>query len=179
MIKLILASVFILFCAFSASFAEEKTGDKHEKHDESEKHEDHEGHEKGDEHKDEKEHGHEEEENTAVGPDKGILEKSEHGFKLSPQAIKSFDLKTQNYLNPTAEFPRATLVEVKEEKFVYRLRDGWIKKVPVKVLGKHKLVVNLELSQFHAGDQIIVGGTGFVRVSELVVEEGVSEGHSH
>ena len=192
--RLIFLFIFVLSVT-KVSWAKKET-DSHahdeKEHTESEKHDDHDGEkeehkdEKGDEHGDEHGEGHgeghgeeDEEANSAVGPDKGILEKSENGFKLSPEAIKSFELKTQSFANVRAQFPRPTLVEIKEDKFVYRIRDGWIKKIPVKLIKKEKDLVILELSQFKGGDQIIVGGTGFVRVSELVAEEGMAEGHSH
>lgn len=136
------------------------------------------GAENGD-HEHEKAEGHEEEGGSAVGPDKGILEKGENGFRLSPEAIESFELKMQNFSKNTLDLPRTSLVEIKDDKFVYRIRDGWIKKVSVKVIKKNKETAILELSQFKIGDQIIISGTGFVRVSELVAEEGVSHGHSH
>lgn len=142
--------------------AQEHKGEGHEDHEEEEQDGDHE--EKG---------------SSAVGPDKGIIEKGENGFKLSPEAIHSFELKMQNILRNISEYPRLTLVEVKDEKFVYRFRDGWIKRTAVKVIKKSKELVTLEISSFKAGDKIIVDGTGFVRVSELVAEEGVSHGHSH
>lgn len=152
--------------------------DNHKNHDD---HADHSDHNEKDEHGDANHDDHEEEGegSSGVGPDKGILEKSEQGFKLSPEAIKSFELKIQTVSNKSSEFPRATLVEIKDGKFVYRIRENWIKRVSVKVLKKNKDTVILELSQFQAGDKIIVGGTGFIRVSELVAEEGVSHGHSH
>lgn len=38
----------------------------------------------------------EESESAKVGPDKGILEANEHeGFKLSPEALRNFNIKTQ------------------------------------------------------------------------------------
>jgi len=178
--KKLLILVALVFSVSKLSFAEEKHDDH--AHDEKEHKESDEHGEEGHDDHGEEEHGDEhegEEENSAVGPDKGILEKSENGFKLSPEAIKSFELKTQKFVNNQAQFPRPTLVEVKEEKFVYRMRDGWIKKIPVKVLKKDKVLVTLELSQFKNGDEIIVSGTGFVRVSELVAEEGMAEGHAH
>lgn len=149
-----------------------------EDHDESENHSNHEDH---DRHGEKEEHGddHEEEGSSVVGPDKGIMEKSEKGFKLSPEALQSFELKTQNISGQISEYPRSTLVEIKDGKFVYRMRESWIKKISVKVIKKNKDTVILELSQFQAGDKVIVGGNGFVRVSELVTEEGVSHGHSH
>lgn len=180
---LILTSFLILFQTEQLSadsdkkeHVKEENHDHNEKESQEHKNENHEDHKDGDEHDD---HEEEEESSSAVGPDKGILEKGENGFKLSSEATKSFELKVQNISSHTSEYPRATLVEVKSEQFIYRLRDGWIKKTAVKVIKKNKDTVILEISLIKAGDKVIVEGTGFVRVSELVAEEGVSHGHSH
>ncbi len=150
-------------------------GDEHA-HEEGEKDE----HAHGKEEKDE--HGHEEggeEENSAIGPGKGITEKSENGFKLSEKAIKNFDIKTMVATSNTIELVRSALVEVRDQKYVYRMRDGWIKKVQVRVLSKEKSKVVLEISDVRSTDLIITGGAGFVRTAEIITEEGVSHGHSH
>lgn len=153
-------------------------------HDESEVKEDEHGHNhaENDEHSDE--HGHSddhggEEENGAIGPDKGITAKSANGFKLSQEAIKSFALKTEPLNSETVETSEGSLVTIKDFKGVYRVRDQWIKRVPVKVLSKKNNRLTIEVSERAAGDQIVTQGAGFLRGAELVVEEGVSHGHSH
>lgn len=122
---------------------------------------------------------HEDEGGSAVGPGKGITEKSALGFRLSPEAIKTFELKFQPLDKGTLEVPANGLVEVKSDRFVYRVRDGWIRRVPIKLIRKNSRSVVLQVSDAQPGDQVIVGGTGFVRTAEMVAEEGVSHGHSH
>lgn len=172
----------------SHSAVKDEHGHADEEHTEEdgEAHADHDDHKKDDEHAaDKDEHGHgdehteEEEENSVAGPDKGILEKGEKGFKLSPEATKTFELKTENIKSKTIDISKKSLVEIKNDKFIYRIRDGWIKKIAVKVLRKDKTQATVDLSQFKDGDQIITNGVGYVRTAELVVEEGVTSGHSH
>ncbi len=148
---------------------EEKDVHDHEKkdehgHDEKDEH----GHEHGKdepEHDEKDEHGHEEEgENSAIGPDKGILEKGKNGFKLSPEAVINFGITTAKVQNPS-QIPPAAIVKVKDEKFVYRFSESWVKK--------------LHLDDVSTGDDLIITGTGFVRTAEIVAEEGMAEGHSH
>lgn len=160
----LIASIFVFAGVGSKLLANEdkhehKPGEKHE-HEENEK-DDH-GHEKEEHDKDE--HGHEEEENSAVGPDKGILEKGKNGFKLSPEAVTNFGISTAKVQNPS-QIPAAAIVKVKDEKFVYRFSEGWVKK--------------LHLDDVSAGDDLIISGTGFVRIAEVVATEGMAEGHSH
>lgn len=157
---------------------EEAHGEKEHAHSEGEKHEEKEGEshahkegeEKGEGHahgegEEEGEHGEEGEEGGVIGPDKGITAKGPNGFTLSKEAWASFEIKIQE-VDASSVMPKAALVQIKDGKFYYRIRKGWIKRVPY-------------TSKFQQGDQVIVGGTGFVRTAELVVEEGVSHGHSH
>lgn len=131
-------------------------------------------------HDEDHEESHEDKEaSSVVGPDKGLTAKSEHGFKLSVEAEKAFDLKYQAYSGETFEAPVATLVEIKNSRYIYRVHEGWIKKVPAQVLKKTASSVFLKVLGLEAGDQILIQGTGFVRTAEMVAEEGVSHGHSH
>lgn len=112
------------------------------------------------------EHDHQEgdhdEAGGAVGPEKGITEKGALGFKLSPEALQNFGVKTAKH---AGGLPQGGLVKIKDGKFAYRLRDGWIKR--------------LALGELRAGDDVIVEGVGFVRTAEIAAEEGVAHGHSH
>ena len=202
--KLVLLILVGIFCTTPSFLYAQKDEHGHEhdtkdsgvKHSEEENHADHEDEESHDEHgaehgedhdehhdeKSNKSQAHDKEEDessSAIGPDKGILEKSKEGFKLSPEAIKTFELKTEVIKTKTIEIIRHALLEIKNEKFIYRIRDGWIKKVSVSVLNKNIQKVTVDISQFKDGDLIITNGVGFVRTAELVVEEGVSHGHSH
>lgn len=129
-------------------------------------------------------HQHEDEDhgsevNSAVGPDKGIREKNENGFKISPEATMAFDFKVQSLTGKITEIPRAALVDIKNDQFVYRLREGWLKRLKMKILTKNKQKLTIELSDYKEGDQIVVSAVGFVRTAEMVAEEGVAHGHSH
>ena len=166
--------------ASEAKHSEEENHATHEEEDSHDEHGTEHGEEHGEEHDESQTHDKEDDESSSViGPDKGILEKSKEGFKLSPEAIKTFELKTEIIKAKTIEIIRPALLEIKNEKFIYRIRDGWIKKVSVMVLNKNSQRVTVDISQFKVGDLIITNGVGFVRTAELVVEEGVSHGHSH
>lgn len=116
---------------------------------------------------------------SLIGPEKGILAKSGNGMKLAKEAMNSFQIKTISYSQKNPGIPLSALVEVRDHYFIYTLKEGWIKKIKVKVLKKTKDTVWLESSQWKEGEQIIIQGTGFIRVSELITEEGLSHGHSH
>jgi hypothetical protein len=193
--KTILFITLLSFSAFGADNhdehsheAEEKAAHKEEHgkeedhaHSDSEKHDEHEG--KEDEHAGHDEHGEEEggheEENSAIGPNKGILAKGPNGFKLSPEAVKNFGFKTADINSKVLTLPKQALVHVKAEKFVYRIRDEWIKRLSVKVINKNPTTVTVEIPEYTANDKIIISGNGFIRTTEIVVEEGATEGHSH
>lgn len=145
--------------------------------DQEHKHSDEDEHDHPDEH--DKDEDHKSEASSAVGPDKGIVEKNEKGFKLSPEAYKAFDFKVENLTGKIFTLPRLALVEIKNDKFIYRVRQGWIKRLQIKVLKKDKQKLTVELSQYQEGDQVIVNAVGFIRTAEMVAEEGVSHGHSH
>ncbi len=163
-----------------------------DKHDHSEdtpqepdakKHEDdHSEHEDNhdDEHKDDHDdHAEESEENSAIGPDKGILEKGDLGFKLSPEAISNFKVTLQKVESTRFEMNRSGLIEIKDNKYVYVSRDGWIRKIPVSVISKTPNTLVLFGTDIKSGDSIIVTGGGFVRTAEIISEEGMAHGHSH
>ncbi len=137
----------------------EATTDSHDHDDEKEhKHADGEEAHEGDEHG-------EEEGGSVTGPDKGILEKGENGFKLAPEAIATFEMKTGTVTTSLQSLPKEVIVSIKDKKYVYRVRDGWIKRV--------------RINDIKPGDQIVIAATGFVRTAEMVAEEGVAQGHSH
>lgn len=144
--------------------------------------EDEHGHE--DEHSDEGEHahgdeGHEEEGGGSVGPDKGITEKAEAGFKLSPESIKTIGIQTKAYSGGLLQLPLEAIVTMKTEKTVFRLRSGWYKRVKIEILNKNPQTTSIKSTSFRDGDQIVITGTGFLRIAEIFAEEGASHSHSH
>ncbi len=124
------------------------------------------------------EEGEHEEASANVGPDKGIVEKSEkEGIKLSDEAIKTMGIKTIDVQSQQIEIPIAALVRIKDEKYVFRLRNGWFKRVEFKVIQKGADKLTLNSSDLSAGDKVAIEGLGFLRTSEIYSEEGAT--HSH
>lgn len=184
---ILLAFLFTGLASLSSFASEDHDHEKDHQHteQESEKHDDHDEPTKEDHPHDEEEKDHDhkeeahEEKSSAVGADKGILEKNSEGFKLAPEAIASFGLEMRTLGSSVFEIPHEALVIVKMEKAIYRVRNGWIRRVPVKVIKKQNKQITIEVSNWQSGDQLIIKGVGFVRTSELVAEEGMAAGHSH
>lgn len=190
--------ILSLFLAANFSFAEDSKKDAH-KHSANEKeieHSDHDDHgaggaehgEEGHAHgEDEKaqgkdEHGHGEvEENDQIGPEKGIVEFDEDkGFKLSPEALKNFELKTTQVNSLEAlVLDTGVVVHVGQEKNLFRLRDGFFKRIDFIQVSKNGSKITLRSKDLKPGDQIVTQGLGFLRISEIAATGGAPEGHSH
>lgn len=131
----------------------------------------------------EDEHNHEssgehDEISANVGPDKGILEKSEtEGIKLSKEAIDTMAIKTMDYANLSMSIPLSVIVKIKDEKYIYRLRNGWFKRIEIQVIQKNGNTLIVKSTDLTSGDKIATEGLGFLRTSEVFSEEGAA--HSH
>lgn len=149
-------SLILVFVALLAFAEDEHEADEH-KHAEGEKHE---------------------EASNGVGPDKGIIEKNEDdGFKFSQEAIKTIGYKTINYQTEIFEIPSKALVQVKDDKSIYRLRNGWLKRVDIQIIKKNTDSILLKATDLKSGDQIVVTEVGYLRIAEVFSEEGAE--HSH
>jgi len=171
----------IFFFILSSSLllqAQENSPKKEEKENLSANHENHTHDEREDHESKEGENHDEEAENPSIGKEKGILAKGSEGFQLSPEAIKSFELRMQEINNSKQLLPLLALVKVQENQFIFRVREGWIKKIPVKIISKNKETIVVDLVSFKPGDKVVVKGASFLRVTELTSEEG-PQGHSH
>jgi len=135
------------------------------------------GAEKGEAH----DEGEEAEEGGKVGPDKGIIEANERlGFKLSPEALKNFDLKTIALKSDGPwKIPTSAVVRAGEEVNLFRLRGGFFKRIDFETLNKSGQTITVDSDDMREGDVIVVSGLGFLRIAELAAFGGVSEGHSH
>lgn len=123
----------------------------------------------------------EESEAASVGPDKGITEVSESkGFKLSPEALKNFELK---YFKLSSDgpwiFSKSTLVHSGEEVNVFRLRNGFFKRVDVETLKSTDKEITVDSDDLREGDEVVTSGLGFLRIAELAATGGAPHGHSH
>lgn len=153
----------------------ESHGESDEEHKEADADHDEHGHEEDGDH--EEGGAHEEEGGAKVGPDKGITEKGENGFKLSKEATAAFNLKFGIASDLAMELPKSTIVHIKNGKFVYRVRDGWIQRIPINVVFQSESGVKIQSSELNGNDKIVTFGTGFIRGAELILLEGAT--HSH
>lgn len=127
-------------------------------------------------------HGEEgEEENSAVGPDKGITKADKNlGFQLSESAKKTYRLSTvpatpgQNMILP----PSAIFYGL-QERNIFRVRDGYIKRIDFKFVSNTKSQVIVQIEDLKTGDEIVTTGLGFLRIAELAASGGGAVGHAH
>jgi hypothetical protein len=137
--------------------------------------EDHGDHEKKHAHGEKDEHG------GSVGPDKGILEASVDGaIRISPEALRNFELKTIRLAGsgPWTLPPSAKLQSLEEEN-VYRLRNGFYKRVEFVVSKRTASEMTIGADNLKAGDEVVISGIGFLRIAEIAAFGGAPEGHSH
>ena len=145
--------------------------DNHKGHDDhkEDSHDDHAGHDDHDEHS-----------SKAVGKGKAIeVVDEKNGFKLSKEAIKTLKLKLQNVDGDEFLVSKSTLVVSKELKGLYRFRGGFFKFHPVELKKEvdGKYLVKVPGVEF--GDQIVVNGTGLLRVTDVYSTDTAEYGHSH
>lgn len=164
-----------------------------EGHAHSDEHGEEAGEHKGDHAKEEEGHAHSEGESEGhgdhhdeeaggnVGPDKGIISYSKkEGFQLSPEAMKSFDVKFER-IAVSGQFSGvlSALVTSGENRSVFRFRGGSFKRVEVQVKSKSATDMRVTTSELKEGDQVAVKGAAFLRIAEIDAEGGVGSGHSH
>jgi len=173
----IIATVIAMFTG--VSYATDEPSEKHDNETHAKHgHSDEGGHGHG--------HGHGEDEDTEeesgnVGPNKGILEANERsGFKLSPEAIKNFELKFMKLSGDGPwTLPKSAVVHSGEEVNLFRFRSGSFKRIDFKTLRKSGSDLTVDSDDLREGDEIVLVGTGFLRVAELAAFGGVAHGHSH
>lgn len=155
----------------SQSESKEEHSDEHG-HDENE-----EGHEHGHGHGDK----HDEEENSQVGPGKGIVSASEEeGIQISPQAEKNFEIQKVKVPNQLQfELPKSAIVTAGTEVNLYRYREGHYKRIDFDLVAKSNGKVTVKSKDLRAGDEVVVQGTGLLRIAEIAAFGGAPEGHSH
>lgn len=183
-------SIMVLFVFSFNSFAKEdsnhkdhKSGEeKHEEHTD-EKKEEHGDHDEKDEagHDDHADHDEKGEENPQVGEGKGIIAASAgDGIKLSPQATKNFEIVTIKIQNLNSiSLSKKAIVTAGDEVNIFRLRDGFYKRVDFITLKKEGGQILIKSNDLKLGDEIVVQGTGFLRIAEIAAFGGAPEGHSH
>jgi hypothetical protein len=126
---------------------------------------------------------HEEEEETAssVGPGNAIEEVDhDKGFRLSKKALKTLQIKSIPAQNPqNASVPKGAIVTFGADRGIYRLRGGFFKLLDIKVLEKGPVQWTIQIADLLPTDQLVVEGTGLLRVAELEASGGGASGHDH
>lgn len=130
---------------------------------------------KADDKHEDPEHAHGRE--SLVGPDKGLTEVSEQGFKISPQALKTFELQIVPVQENIIEIPAQALVKIKDTKSIFRFRDNWYKRVDVTIVQKKSNTFIVKSNDLKTHDHIVTNGVGFLRTAEVFSHEGAT--HSH
>jgi hypothetical protein len=121
------------------------------------------------------------EESAKIGPGKGIEAFDEHtGMKLSQQAMRSFEIEVAQ-LNGAGPWtlPSSAKVHSGEEVNVYRVRDGFFKRIDFKEIKKDQRTFTLSSPDLKTGDSVATKGLGFLRIAEIAASGGAPEGHSH
>lgn len=104
----------------------------------------------------------------AIGEGKAILKVSEaEGFQLSKGAVKSLNIKFQNYFNNEVELNKDALVASGDFKGVFRYRDNYFKLIEVILISESEKFYKIRLSQFQAGDKIVTSGVNLLRVADI------------
>lgn len=144
-------------------------------HHETQAHEDEPGASDHDDHDDHEEGG------SSVGPDKGIIEANEtKGIRLAPQAIQNFGIRTVALKGAAPwKVPTSATLHALEEVNLYRLRDGFFKRVDFTVTKRASKDMTVLSRELKDGDEIVTDGVGFLRIAELTAFGGAPEGHSH
>jgi hypothetical protein len=138
-------------------------------------------HGKEENHSEEDEHGHKEEKNENIGPGKGIVSADEeNGFQISPQAEKNFEIKRIKVASlAQIKIPKTAIVTAGMETNIYRYRNGYYRRVDFNVITKQEDGIHISSKELKPNDEIVVHGTGLLRIAELAAFGGAPESHSH
>lgn len=171
--------LFLIFC-ITGFFSWQGFYVRAEEH--GHKHEDERQHAQGQHHEHHDEDDHDDEEgNTNVGPDKGIISvSSEKGFSLSPEATKTFGIKSEKPGSfTTFTVPKSSLIYSGETVGVFRARDHFFKRITVSAIKQSDGQVQVRVTDLQPGDEVVTQGAPFLRITELDAAGGIGHGHSH
>jgi tyrosyl-tRNA synthetase len=103
-----------------------------------------------------------------------------HDEKSAAQAEKNFEIKRQIVTaQPVQEIPKQALVTTGSEVNVYRYRTTRYKRIDFEVIRKTENKVFIKSKELEVGDEIVIHGTGLLRIAEIAAFGGAPEGHSH
>ena len=104
---------------------------------------------------------------------------SENGLKLTDQSIKTFGLLYLKYTGVQTQVSKEAIYKGLNEVNLYRLRDGFFKRIDFKTLSQNKDSYTVSSTDLKNGDQIVIKGVGFLRIAEIAASGGLSDSHSH
>lgn len=165
----------ILITAFSTLLAKQSLGDQKEQKNSKEN-----SHEESIKNLDEKKDSNAEENSQNIGPDKGVSSfDKEKGFTLSEEAKKNFSIQVK-VLEGSGPWsvPDSALLFSGNEKNIYRVRDGFFKRIDITIVKKDKKTLTIKSNEIKVGDAIVIQGVGFIRIAEVDVTSDDS-GHGH
>lgn len=121
----------------------------------------------------------EEQASAAVGPGKAVLEVSkDNAFRLSDAAVKRMGVRFVKFPGgAVVTLPTSALIDYQAETGIYRLRDGWLKRVDVSTIKRTETQADVKAAALAAGDRVVVAGTALVRVAELDIAGGGESAH--
>jgi len=132
-------------------------------------------------HSDHKEEGHDDHGGgKAIGKGKAVEEVDEvKGLKLSKEAIKTLKLKLLNVDGDEFTIEKTTLVTSRESKGVYRFRGGFFKLLPVETIKEVNGKYLVKVKGVDFGDQIVINGTGLLRIADVYSTDSAEYSHAH
>tara|TARA_Y100000296_G_C5142934_1_gene242129 strand:- start:724 stop:1341 length:618 start_codon:yes stop_codon:yes gene_type:complete len=135
-----------------------------------------------DEHNDHDEQNDHDEHGSAksIGLGKAILEVDKvKGLKLSDEAIKTLNLTLKKVSTEVFSIDRDSLVVSKSMKGIYRFRDNFFKYLPVTSINKKQGKYFVRVKGIVAGDHVVTGGVGLLRVTDVYSTDESEYGHGH
>lgn len=157
--------IFFIFVSNISTLADEKDHQPRHNHgDERDKHDEHD------------EHG----SAKSIGLGKAILKVDKaKGLKLSDEAIKTLNLTLKKVSTEVFSIDKDSLVVSKSMKGVYRFRDNFFKYLPVTSIKKVQGKYFVKVKGVVVGDQIVTGGVGLLRVTDVYSTDESEYGHGH
>lgn len=120
------------------------------------------------------------EDSKSIGTKKAItVIDIKEGFKLSPEAIKTFSLGFKNVVTNLIQIKKSTLVVSRDLKGIYRLRDGFFKLIPVRIISENASSYKIDPVDIIIGDQIVIKGIDLLRIADIYSTDKSDYGHSH
>ncbi len=90
------------------------------------------------------------------------------GFRLGMAATRRMNIKTQTLQRGEVLLAaKDVVVWVQGKPSVFRMRDGWIERIPIDSHVQEKLKLNIPNDFLQPGDRIIVNGTSLLRVIDM------------